>query len=238
MYFFFACFFSFFVFFAFFPLFFFFFFCFFFFAFFLLFFFAPFFFFLFFFLFFFFFVLFFAFFFFAFFGVFFWAWFFFALFYCFFCGFSFFCFLFWRFFVKKVVFFRLFLLYFLRSFVLYLFAFFLSFPARVEKHAGIVPAPKKLSGGRGVVRRPGSPENAGGKGPRLDSPPARPGDHILDHACTSVGHGGPGQQRKKTVRARNGAFSTDCVTVPTMPIVYIHTCKRFFDHCVFWLPIQ
>ena len=38
---------------------------------------------------------------------------------------------------------------------------------------------KILPGGRGIVRRPGSPENAGGKDPWFDSRRSTPVQHIL-----------------------------------------------------------
>ena len=50
----------------------------------------------------------------------------------------------------------------------------------VETFAGIVPA-------SGVVRRPGSPENAGGKGPQFDSCRGAPVQHIMLH--DDDGHG-------------------------------------------------
>ena len=45
--------------------------------------------------------------------------------------------------------------------------------------SGIFRHVKILRGGRGVVRRPGSPENIGGKGPGFDSRRGEPAQHIL-----------------------------------------------------------
>ena len=60
------------------------------------------------------------------------------------------------------------------------------------------------------MRRPGSPENAGGKGPRLDSPPARPGDHILDHPVLASAPAAPAGNAKKPFAPKKGILLNPC----------------------------
>ena len=111
--------------------------------------------------------------------------------------------------------------------------------------------PKKIVWWAGRCAAPGLSRKRRGKGPRLDSPPARPGDHILDHAVLASATAAPAGNAKKPFGPETERFQqilSQCQQFllypggPSMPVdstfAYIHTCKRFFDHCVFWLPIQ